>query len=117
MSIAGVASHVLSAVTTALTTPNPATVAVSTPTTQPNGSARSNNPLGTTNPFQSLSADMQSWLTQNQANGDPQAATAAQLHHHHHHGGGDQQQAGDADATSTTDPTTASSTSPSSSTA
>ena len=106
MFIAGVASNVLSSVTTALTTPNAATVPVSPPTTQPNGSKQANNPTGSTNPFQSLSADMQSWLTQNQAAGDTQSATQTQPPHHHHHGGGDEQQrAGGADATSNTDPT------------
>jgi hypothetical protein len=106
MSIAGIGTNVLASVATALTTPNAATVAVTPPTTQPNGSTQPNNPTGSTNPFQSLSADMQSWLTQNQAAGDTQSPTQTQPHHHHHHGGGDeQQQAGDADATSNTDPT------------
>jgi hypothetical protein len=101
MFIASVASHVLSSAITALTKPNSSTTPISPPKTRPNGSTQSNNPTGSTNPFQTLSADMQSWLTQNQAGG----GSVTQPFHHHHHGADAQQQAGD--STDPAAPTTA----------
>ncbi len=97
---ASVASGLFSAVNSILA-PKPAAAPASQPGTQPTGSTKSNNPTGTTNPFQSLSADLQSWLTQNQASGE------AGMHHHHSSGG--QQQAGQtsADPTATTATATA----------
>ncbi len=83
MSISNIASSIWSAATTALTTPNSATTPVSTSPTQPNGSSATTATTGSSNPFQALSPDMQSWLNQNQS-----PSGAAHGHHHHHHGGG-----------------------------
>ena len=84
MSIGQVASSIWSAATTALTSPNAATTPVSQPSTQSNGSSAANGTTGSSNPFQALSPDMQSWLNQNQSIG------AAHMHHRHHGGGTDQ---------------------------
>jgi hypothetical protein len=92
MSISSIASNIWSAATTALTTPNSATAPVSLPSTKSNGSTATNGTTatnattGSSNPFQALSPDMQSWLNQNQSTG-----SAAHIRHHHHHGDGTNQ--------------------------
>jgi hypothetical protein len=89
-----IASSIWSAATTALMSPNSATTPVSLPSTNPNGSSSANATTGSSNPFQTLSSDLQAWLNQNQAVGNgTQTTSAAQSqphvhHHHHHHGGG-----------------------------
>ena len=83
MSISSIASSIWSAATTALMPPNSATAPVSQPSTNANGSSAANGMTGSSNPFQALSPDMQSWLNQNQSTG-----AATPMHHHHHSGGG-----------------------------
>ena len=107
MFITSAASNIWSPATTALGTPTAATAPISQPTTPANGSAPANNPIGSSNPFQALSADLQSWLTQNQASSgaQTQAQQQVQPHHHHHHRGGDAlEQADQSDPSSSTDP-------------
>jgi hypothetical protein len=67
MFIAGLASHALSSAVSALAPSTSATTAVSKASTQPAGSPQPNNPTGSTNPFQMLSSDLQSWLMQHQS--------------------------------------------------
>ena len=101
---ASVASSLFSTVTSALGSKAAASL-TSQSGTQPFGatqsgsaSSQSNNPTGTTNPFQSLSADMQSWLTQNQSTSGTQT-------HHHHDCSGAQQTAGQSNTGGSADPT------------
>lgn len=94
MFIAPIAASIWSAATTALMSPNSATTPVGLSSTKPNGSSSTNATTGSSNPFQTLSSDLQAWLNQNQAIGNGNQTTSAaqnQLrahHHHHHHGGG-----------------------------
>ena len=64
MSIGHIASSIWSAATTALTTPNSATVPVSLSSPKANGGSRY---TGHGNPFQALSPDLQSWILHNQS--------------------------------------------------
>jgi hypothetical protein len=89
MSIGQIASSLWSSATTALMSPNAATTPVSVPSTRKaNGSGAGNATTGSSNPFQALSPDLQSWLNQNQTSGIVQ-----HTHRHHHHGGGANQAA------------------------
>ena len=65
MSIGQIASSIWSSATTALTTPNSATVPVSLSSPKGNGASRYTTGHG--NPFQALSPDLQSWILHNQA--------------------------------------------------
>ena len=94
MFIPSVASSLWSSAPTALITPTPATAPVSTPSAQPSGSATT----GATTPFQTLSPDLQSWLTQNQVAGGGHA------HHHHPHGSGDAPASGQLNTAGSSDP-------------
>jgi hypothetical protein len=72
MSIGQIASSIWSSATTALTTPNSATVPVSLASPKANGASRSTT--GHANPFQALSPDLQSWILHNQAGAKPGGA-------------------------------------------